>query len=845
MRQYTSRANSAGTKVAHECQDNNDPGLSILEKVPQPTFFPYDASTFAQRGAMNIDTTALIRDMGVNAGLLCFLAALYSIVLSGMRHPDLEVRNARQRWLPWVNGFMFGVTGILTMLVPLRLAEGVIVDARLVMAGLAGAYLPPSGAVLCGVLLAAYRLSLGGVGSGPALVGIALATSIGWLWQYYRPYFSRDRFGALSDGYWLIGLGLSLAAGGMLAIQTLPFEIARAVTAQSWVAVLVIYPLGTVLLGFLLDNTQKLNQRDEALEQTAETLKSLLAEARQAASVFVNSKDTIAIVEPDGTVLDVNPSYCNVLGYSRAELIGKSSAVLRVDEGGEATLLTRVSQAIERDGHWQGELVRRRKNGEAFVSEVTIEGIRDPDGVVRRWVSVGKDVTEQRRLEEALQQYGNYDALTGLSSRRLFAKELNAALLKCSEGCGMLALCLLDIDQFKGLNEQYGQLLADQFLRLFAQRLRAEAGPDALIGRIGGDEFAVALRDVAPTDSALQRLEELRQAVGQTMPLNSLQLRLTCSAGVTFYPNDPADADGLLRHADLAMYAAKEQGKDRIVVFDVSQGQRVQARRHTAKLVEDALLQGEMELFFQPKVRISDGQVISAESLIRWHHPEKGLLTPGAFMDDLVGTYAAGKLDYWVLDAAFKAGRTLVERGCALPLSVNIAVSTLIDGQFVQEVNRLLHQHPCLPQSFLEVELLETETFNDLSAVASVIQGLDELGVQCAIDDFGTGYSSLTYLQRLPAQVVKIDQSFVRDMLTNERDRALVRGVLSLAHAFNRHVVAEGVETPAHASALRDLGCDTLQGYAIAKPMPLPELINWLKTWRPPPGWSAGTTPVR
>ena len=257
------------------------------------------------------------------------------------------------------------------------------------------------------------------------------------------------------------------------------------------------------------------------------------------------------------------------------------------------------------------------------------------------------------------------------------------------------------------------------------------------------------------------------------------------------------------------------------------------------KLVEDALLQGEMELFFQPKVRISDGQVIGAESLIRWHHPERGLLAPGAFMDDIVGTPASGKLDYWVLDAAFKAGHTLVTQGCPLPLSINIAVPTLIDSRFQQEVARLLKRHPSLPQPFLEVELLETETFNDLSAVAYVIQGLDELGVQCSIDDFGTGYSSLTYLQRLPAQIVKIDQSFVREMLDNERDRALVRGIVSLAHAFNRTVVAEGVETPAHAEALRELGCDGLQGYGIARPMPLPDLVRWIRAWQPPPEWAA------
>lgn len=214
-------------------------------------------------------------------------------------------------------------------------------------------------------------------------------------------------------------------------------------------------------------------------------------------------------------------------------------------------------------------------------------------------------------------------------------------------------------------------------------------------------------------------------------------------------------------------------------------------------------------------------------------------------MDDIVGTPASGKLDYWVLDAAFKAGHTLVTQGCPLPLSINIAVPTLIDSRFQQEVARLLKRHPSLPQPFLEVELLETETFNDLSAVAYVIQGLDELGVQCSIDDFGTGYSSLTYLQRLPAQIVKIDQSFVREMLDNERDRALVRGIVSLAHAFNRTVVAEGVETTAHAGALRDLGCDGLQGYGIARPMPLPDLIRWIRAWQPPPEWVGAPQPVR
>lgn len=416
---------------------------------------------------MNIDATLLVRDMGMNAGLLSFLAALYGIAHSRARHPDRTVSQRREALLPWVTGLLFGITGILTMLAPLRLSEGVIVDARLVVAGLAGAYLSPIGALLCAAVLAGYRIALGGIGTGPAMVGIVLCTGIGWLWQTYRPLFSAHRNRALSDGLWLGGLGLSLAAGGMLAIQTLPSDIARMVTERTWLPVLLIYPIGAGLLGYLLDNVHELHQRAEALAQTADKLKTLLSEARQAASVFINSKDAIAILQPDGAVLDVNPTYCSLLGYSRDELIGKSSAILRVDEGGEGTFLRRVTQAIERDGRWHGELVRRRKNGESFVSEITIEGIRDPDGTVRSWVSVGKDVTEQRRLELALQQFGNYDALTGLPSRQLFTKELNAVLHDSGELNNTLALCVLDIDQFKGLNELWGLPMADRFLRVF------------------------------------------------------------------------------------------------------------------------------------------------------------------------------------------------------------------------------------------------------------------------------------------------------------------------------------------------------------------------------------------
>lgn len=232
----------------------------------------------------------------MNAGLLSFLAAVYGVAHRLARHADQGVRTKRERMLPWISGMLFGVTGVLTMLAPLRLSEGVIVDARLVVAGLAAAYLPAAGALLCAAVMAVYRIAVGGVGTGPAMVGIVLCTGIGWAWQRYRPVVSAGRGTALADGLWLIGLGLSLAAGGMLAIQTLPPPIASMVTERTWAAVLLVYPIGACLLGYLLDNVHRLHLREDALERTAGQLQGLLAEARLAGSVFINSKDAIAIL---------------------------------------------------------------------------------------------------------------------------------------------------------------------------------------------------------------------------------------------------------------------------------------------------------------------------------------------------------------------------------------------------------------------------------------------------------------------------------------------------------------------------------------------------------------------
>ena len=768
----------------------------------------------------------------MNAGLIALLAVVYGAATTRSRSRHAATRAQRNSLLLLLGGLFFGLVGIACMMAPITLADGVILDAKTLVTALAGAYLPAWPAALAVGIVTGYRVHLGGTGMAPALLAIALSAGVGYGMRRCRGWFERVLGRPWSQWVWLLTFGLAVAVAALGAMLTLPAAALAEVMPRMWLPVLVIYPLALVAFGFLMDGSLELRRRTLELEAAAQQKENLLAQTRQAASVFHNSRDTIAIMAPDGTVLDVNPMFCEVMGYTREELVGQPSTRLRMDEGGEAVFLRTVLQAIADKGRWQGELARKKKSGEIFVSEVTIDALHDESGVVRKLVSIGRDLTEKRRLEEAVLRAARFDALSGLPNRQMLHQQLQALLAR--PGTALVAVSVLDIDHFKALNLRFGAAACDSLLRDLAGVLRRGAHDGNLIGRIAGAEFVVVLSECADQSEALDRMETVRQTLAQPLRVGHEEVRLSASVGMTFFPDDDSDAEGLLRHADLAMYSAKEQGRDRIFVYDSQKDVRAQARRESVRRIDAAIAQGEMVLFFQPKIRLSDGAVVGAEALIRWRHPERGLLPPGAFLDQIQGSPTAATLDYWVVAEALRIASGWQAQGTLLPVSVNMTVSTLIDPRFTVEMGRLLRQHAQLPPQFLEVELLETETMNDLSMVAFVIQDLAEIGVQCSIDDFGTGYSSLTYLQRLPAQTIKIDQSFVRDMLCSDRDRSLVRGVVSLAKAFERQVVAEGVETEQHAATLHEMGCDLLQGYGIARPMPAQDIPAWVAQWRMP-----------
>jgi diguanylate cyclase (GGDEF)-like protein/PAS domain S-box-containing protein len=452
---------------------------------------------------------------------------------------------------------------------------------------------------------------------------------------------------------------------------------------------------------------------------------------------------------------------------------------------------------------------------------------------------------ERRKFEleimesrQRLDEIALYDILTGLPNRRLLGERMQEAMAAAVEGGTQLAICYLDLDGFKPINDHYGRGIGDQILIAVADRLREQVRESDTVARLGGDEFVLLMGGFDSLIECANALDRLVKTLAQPHLIEGEELRVTASVGAILYPRDSHDADTLLRHADHAMYQAKQRGRNRVRFFDTVRDRRAHARRSQLERIGEAIEDGELRLYYQPKVDMRRGKVVGAEGLVRWQHPTKGLLPPGAFIPLLDGTELQQRLDWWVIGAGLEQLEIWHTQGLDLGLSLNISARSVQHEGFVAELRSRLEQHRGLTPHALSLEILESEALGDLDAVANVMERCDDLGVRFALDDFGTGYSSLTYFRRLPAQVLKIDQTFVRDMLRSKDDRNIVEGVVGLARAFQREVIAEGVESAAHGLMLLNMGCDRAQGFGVAEPMPPDQLPSWIGRYVSPLLWS-------
>jgi diguanylate cyclase (GGDEF)-like protein/PAS domain S-box-containing protein len=556
-----------------------------------------------------------------------------------------------------------------------------------------------------------------------------------------------------------------------------------------------------------------------------------------AASVFTHARESIAISDALGKIIDINETFSHITGYSHEECIGKF--IQNFHYGPQSSDLdANMWQALIKDGFWSGEIWSRRKNGQVYAQMKTITAVVNEKDITTHYVSLANDITLTKKYQEQLEHMAHYDILTDLPNRALLAERLSQAMFQCNLNEKSIAVLFLDLDGFKLVNDTYGHSIGDDLLIAISKNIKETLRNGDSLARIGGDEFVLLLTGLTIAEDCWPILDRVLLAASKTVKVSGNVLNVSASIGVTIYPQDNVDADLLLRHADQAMYVAKESGKNRYHLFDTAQDYATKVQLKSLEAIRRATDNHQFLFYYQPKVHMRTGSVIGVEALIRWQHPERGLLNPIDFLSDLEDTMMI-ELGEWGIFTALSQIRQWKAMGdnLSLTISVNIAAAQLKDSNFPDKLKAILAEFPDVEPNSLELEVLETSVLEDIEHISNIMNKCIALGVSFALDDFGTGYSSLTHLRRLPANLIKIDQSFVRDMLIDIDDLTIVEGVIALASSFKRNVIAEGVETIEHGIALLKLGCELAQGYGIARPMPASDIPAWIKKWKADVSW--------
>lgn len=551
-----------------------------------------------------------------------------------------------------------------------------------------------------------------------------------------------------------------------------------------------------------------------------------------AASVYQQVHEGILISNVEGKIVDVNDAFTRITGYSREEVIGERPNLLKSGRH-DKSFYEQLWQTLQTDGVWSGEIWNKRKNGDVYPELITISAVNNSYGELTHYVALFSDITSLKEHEYQLERIAHYDSLTGLPNRFLFRDRLRVAMSRSESRREKLALLFLDLDGFKEVNDSYGHEVGDQLLVYLANKISNLLRKEDTFARIGGDEFILILPDVMSDNMLEKTIHNLLDCIALPAKLNGHEVQVTSSIGVAIYPDgEDIDADQLIRQADQAMYSAKVAGKNVYRFFDPEQDRSIRGFHENIIRLSEALEEHEFELYYQPKVNLRTLEVVGFEALIRWNHPEKGVLSPGIFLPDIEGDKLMVAIGEWTIRQALAQLNAWQSSDQLLPISVNIAAIHLQQADFVDALENMLMEYPNLDPKYLEFEVLETSAIENMEQVQLIIHHCDDLGIEFAIDDFGTGYSSLSYLKHIPAKTLKIDQSFVKHMSDENDDRLILEGIVGLAKAFRKKVVAEGLEEMKYADLLLELGCECAQGYGIAYPMRVEEVPQWLERWR-------------
>lgn len=533
---------------------------------------------------------------------------------------------------------------------------------------------------------------------------------------------------------------------------------------------------------------------------------------RQAAAVFESSAEGMMITDLSANIIEVNRAFTEITGYERDEVIGRSSSILRSGQH-PPQFYQSLWRSLQESGQWRGEMWNRRKNGEIYPEWLTLSTVYDDNGQPVFYTGVFSDITRVKQSAQKLEHLAHHDPLTDLPNRMLLNARLKHAIEHATRSGVSLALLFLDLDRFKNINDVYGHPFGDELLRQVASRLRDCVRLDDTVARLGGDEFVVLLEEVKEPHSAVLVAEKIQLALNQPFAIEQREQFVTASIGISVFPRDGGDAAELIRNADAAMYQVKDKGRFGFAFYTPELTLKATERVRLENDLHKALDFDQFLLHYQPQVDLRTGQLTGVEALVRWAHPDKGLLYPSAFISIAEESGMMPRIGRWILEAACRQASDWRNDGLAFGrIGVNIAASQLRRGDLVALTRDTLAATG-LPAEMLELEVTEGFIMQQAAEAIPRLNELRELGIGIAIDDFGTGYSSLSYLKRLPVTRLKIDQSFVRDIPNDRDDAAITRAIIALAKSLSLDVIAEGVETPDQAAFLLAEGCQRGQGF--------------------------------
>ncbi|MEI7841576.1 MAG: EAL domain-containing protein [Gallionellaceae bacterium] len=555
------------------------------------------------------------------------------------------------------------------------------------------------------------------------------------------------------------------------------------------------------------------------------------ARLRRYKEIIGHQQDGFMDVDKEGHVQEVNQAYAKMVGYTPEELTKMHISQLDVNDNPDA-VKARIEE-IAAKGGMTFETQHQHKDGRLIDIEVSTVCFQETSNLY----AFCRDISERKKSDDEIKRIAFYDPLTGLANRRLMTDRMAQHLAHARRAGDLVAICMIDLDGFKQVNDQMGHKAGDTLLIEVARRLEVTLRHSDTASRFGGDEFALVLGGFKKISECEQSLSRIIASLAAPYQVNGQIAHVTGSVGATIFPNDGGTPDLLLRHADQSMYEAKQAGKNCYRLFNPSHQDQQLSNQATLQKIGKALIAGQFVLYYQPQVDCRQGRVIGVEALIRWNHPILGVLSPSEFIpllehDDLIIT-----MGEWVIREALRQLAEWRQLGLDLTVGINIAARQLHQNCFTEHLAKLLAEYDTDVVSRLTIEIVETAALEDINLVAEATQQCRELGVHVAIDDFGTGFSSLTHLKHLRVDELKIDRSFVLGMLQNSEDLAIVNGVIGLASSFKHRVVAEGVESIDHILTLLELGCDVMQGFIIARAMPAAEVSTWLNKFEPDPLW--------